>query len=64
MVPVNVGFEQQKVVGCGKDGGRKRDLVSKGHRDKQLGESILIEFDSKEVLSVRKTSVSYNYKSL
>ena len=52
---MNVGLKQLKVTGRGKDGGRKRVPVSRGHRDKRFGESVgslLIQFDSERVLGV------------
>ena len=58
---VDAGLKRLKVISRGEDGGREWVPVSGGHRDKRVGESagsILIQFDSKGVLSVRKPRVS------
>ena len=51
----------RKVMSRGEDGGWEGVPVSGGHRDKRFGVSagsILIQFDSEGVLSVRKPRVS------
>ena len=58
---VDAGLNHMKVIRRGEDGGRERVPVSGGHRDKRVGVSagsILIQFDSEGVLSVRKPRVS------
>ena len=58
---MGAGLKQLKVISRGEDGSWKRVPLSRGHRDKRVGESagsIFIQFDSEGVLSVQKLRVS------
>ena len=37
---MDADLKHLKVIGTDEDGGRKRDPVSRSHRDKRLGESV------------------------
>ena len=58
---MDADLKQLKVISRGEDGDWERVPVPGGHKDKRVGESagsIFIQFDSEEVLSVRKPRVS------
>ena len=58
---MGAGLKKMKVISRGEDRSWTHVPVSGGHRDKRVGESagsIFIQFDSKGVLSVRKSRVS------
>ena len=65
---METGLKQRKVVESRKDDRRKRIRLPRSHSDIWIGEcvigSILIQCDSKRVLSFRKPHVSYNLKLL
>ena len=61
VVSVDAGLEGLKVISCWEDGRRKRVSVSRGHRDKRIGEcvrSIGIEFKRVGLLNLRKSRIS------
>ena len=54
-VAMGAGLKQPNAISRGEDGSWKRVLVSRGHKEKRVGESadsIFIQFDSEDVLSV------------
>ena len=60
-VSVDAGLKRLKVISCWEDGRRRRDPVSRCHRDKRIGEcfcSVGIQFKRVGVLNLRKSRIS------
>ena len=58
---MDAGLEGLKVISCWEDGRRKRVPVSRGHRNKRIGEcvrSIGIQFKRVGVLGLIKSRIS------